>query len=78
MPTSISAERSFYVLDRVKTKLRNQMGDERMSDLIMLASCPEIVETIDLISLFNKFVAKTDCTGKRLAFFGKFLPSDFH
>ena len=53
MPTSISAERSFSVLDRVKTKLRNAMGDERMSSLAMLKVCPDMVENINVISLHS-------------------------
>ena len=58
MPTSISAERSFSVLDRVKTKLRNSMGDERMSNLVMLSFYPEMASSIDIASLRNKFVPK--------------------
>ena len=40
MPTSMSSERSFSVLDRVKTKLRNAMGNERILNLEMLTFYP--------------------------------------
>ena len=76
MPTSISAERSFSVLDRVKTKLRNKMGDERMTNLIIFSFYPEMVETIDLIALRNKFVSQTSYTNKRESLFGKFTSCD--
>ena len=76
MPTSISAERSFSVLDRVKTKLRNSMGDERMSNLSILATCPDVVGNMDVTPLCNKFVCETSYTGKRLTLFGNFVSSD--
>ena len=76
MPTSMSAERSFSALARVKTKLRNSMCDERMNDLVTLAFCPGMVASIDLISLCNKFVAATHLTSTRERLFGKFVPSD--
>ena len=76
MPTSISAERSFSVLDRVKTKLRNSMGDERMSNLSILATYPDMVENMDVTSLCNKFVCETSYTSRRLTLFGKFVSSD--
>ena len=76
MPTSISAERSFSVLDRVKTKLRNSMGDERMSNLSILATYPDMVENMDVVSLCNKFACETSYTSRRLTLFGKFVSSD--
>ena len=76
MPTSISAERSFSALARVKTKLRNSMCDERMSDLVTLAFHPDMVASINLISLRNKFVAATHLTSTRERLFGKFVLSD--
>ena len=49
MPTSASAERAFSKLGLVHTKLRNNSGDKRTSDLVVLSSSPEMVESIDLI-----------------------------
>ena len=71
--TSISGERTFSTLDRVKTKLRNCMGDERMSDLVLLESYPEMVATIDLVPLWNEFIAATSYTNAREKLFGKFV-----
>ena len=76
MPTSISAERSFSVLDRVKTKLHNSMGDKRMSNLMMLSFYPEMVNSIDIISLCNKFVSQTQYTSRRETLFRKFVEED--
>ena len=76
IPTSIRAERSFSVLDRVKTKLHNSMGDERISNLVMLSFYPEMVNSIDIISLCNKFVSQTQYTSRRETLFGKFVEED--
>lgn len=43
-PNSASAERSFSKLDSIKTKLRNQMADERMNNLVVLKSYPGLLE----------------------------------
>ena len=76
MPTSMSAERVFSALDRVRTKLRNNMGDKRLSDLVMLNFYPEMVDDMDVINICNIFVSRTSHTNKRDALFGKFVPSD--
>ena len=73
MPTSISAECSFSVLARMKTKLRSTMCDERMNDLVTLAFCLDMVKSIDLISLSNKFVTATHHTSTREKLFEKFF-----
>ena len=65
MPTSISAERVFSTLDRVKTRLRNSMADERLSYLVTCSTCPEMVESVNLVNLCNAFVEKTGKTGIR-------------
>ena len=56
MPTSIGVKHNFSVLDRVKTKLRNSLSDKKMSDLVVLSFYPDMVSSIDIISLCNKFV----------------------
>ena len=76
MPTSMSAERVFSALDRVRTKLRNNMGDKRLSDLVMLNFYPEMVDDMDVINVCNTFVSRTSHANKRDALFGKFVPSD--
>ena len=76
MPTSISAERSFSALDRIKGKLRNCMGDERLNDQMQLTFNPDLAKTIDLVALCNRFVSATSYKGTREKCFGKFVPSD--
>ena len=76
MLISISAEHSFLALARVKTKLRNSICDKRMNDLVTLSFYHGIVESIDLISLCNKFVAATHLTSIRERLFSKFVLSN--
>ena len=70
MSTSISTERSFSVLDRVKTKLQSYMGYERMSNLAILTTYPDMVENVDVIALRKKFACETSCTSRRIKLFG--------
>ena len=76
MPTSISAEILVLVLARVKTKLYNSIGNDRMLDLCILASYPNMVEDINLIDLCNVFLNETSYTGRRNILFGKFVLDD--
>jgi len=77
MPTSISAERDFSTMDRVKTRLRNCMADERLNNLMMCSTYPEMVESVNLVNLCNKFIEKTEQTRIRKNHFGKFTLQDF-
>ena len=52
------------------------MCNKRMNDLVTLSFYHYMVESIDLISLCNKFVAATHLTSTRERLFGKFVPSD--
>lgn len=47
-----------------------------MSNLVVLNSYPELVSKIDLVKMCNKFVSKTQCTGRRESLFGKFVEID--
>ena len=76
MPTRISAERSFSVLDRVKTKLRNSMGDDRIFNLPILATHSDMVENMGVVALCNKLMCETSCTSRRLMLFDKCASSD--
>ena len=40
----------------VYTRLQNSSRDKRIIDLVTLSLIPRIVESIDLIKLFNRFV----------------------
>ena len=46
--TSAEAERSFSTMNRVKTKLRNRLSDERTSDLTLLAHEADVTKSLDL------------------------------
>ena len=52
------------------------MGDQRISNLVLLKSYPDLIEKMDLIKVLNKFVNKTKCTNRREQLFRKFIPSD--
>ena len=51
--TNSTSERSFSALRRVKTYLRNTMGQERLNNLMVLHVHKEITDKLDLISIAN-------------------------
>ena len=59
-PISCSAECVFSVLDRVKTKLRNNIGNAKISHLVTLNFYPVMVDSIDLIYFCNNFIKKSN------------------
>ena len=59
MSTSISAKCIFSIFDRVKSKLRNSLSNEKMSNLVIINFYPDMVLMIDIISLCNKFAQQT-------------------
>ena len=77
MPTNISAERVFSTLDRIKTRLRNRMTDERLNNLVICSTYPEMVESVSLVNLCNAFVENTEKMKIRKNHFGKFTLKDF-
>ena len=64
-PTTSSTEILFSGLNRVKTDLRNMMGDDRMSDLTFIH-----------MKIYNKCVYKNSHTNKRVKLFVKCVPKD--
>ena len=58
--TVCSAERSFSALKRIKTRLRNTMGDKRLSDLAVIAIEIRLVETLDIEIIIDRFAASKD------------------
>ena len=46
MSVSIDTKWVFSVLNQVKTKLRNNIGDDWMSNLVMMNSYPGIVQNM--------------------------------
>ena len=57
--SSSEAERSFSCMNRVKTKLRSLLSDERTSDLTLCSMEREITMSLDIDSLITKFAEKT-------------------
>ena len=53
--SSAEAERSFSTMKRVKTALRNRLGDEKMSNLCLLSAERDITKKLDINVLIDKF-----------------------
>ena len=63
--TSVVSERSFSTLKRIKSYLRNSIGQERLSSLAILSIEKELTISIDIDQIIDKFASKN----RRLAFF---------
>ncbi len=68
--TNASSERSFSALRRVKSYLRNTMGQERLNHLMVLHVHRDITDSLDMISVANEFVADSE---HRSQIFGTFV-----
>lgn len=53
--TSVENERTFSCMKRVKTYIRTRCGDERLSDLLVLAILQEEVKRVDVEKVINIF-----------------------
>jgi hypothetical protein len=53
--TSVTAERTFSAMKRIKTHLRNTMGQERLSSLSLIQVEKELTKSIKLESVIDKF-----------------------
>ena len=67
--TTATAERSFSVLRRLKTWLRNTMTQERMNNLLLLHVHKTITDALDLREIAEKFATVNE---QRQNFFGSF------
>ena len=56
--SSAEVDRSFSTMKWVKTSLRNRLGDEKMSDLCLLAAERDITKRLDTDILIDKFNEK--------------------
>ena len=56
--STASVERFFSTLKLVKTHIRTAMGDERLSNLMLMATEPTFVKNVDLESLVDMFAEK--------------------
>ena len=53
------------------------MRDDRLNNLVLYTIYPDMVESVNLVNLCNKFTNKTKHTGIRQKLFGKFTQEDF-
>ena len=54
--STASNERFFSTLKRVKSFIRSTMGDERLMNLMLMASEQEFIKSLKLSELVDKFV----------------------
>ena len=71
--TNAESERGFSTMRRLKNYLRSTMGDNRLDNLMVLCIHKESLGQIDMVKVFNEFVAKK-ITKRRL--FGVFSKED--
>ena len=64
--TSVSAERAFSVLKRIKTWLRNSMEQSPLSSLGILSIEKEFLKEINIEDIIDQFASKRD---RRMKFF---------
>jgi hypothetical protein len=55
--TNCSAERSFSLLKRIKTSLRNSLGEERLGSLAVLNFNNDLVAPLSFESVIKEFAA---------------------
>ena len=65
--TSATAERSFSTMRRIKTYLRQTMGQKRFNDVMLLHIHKQRTDQIDLKSVAQAFVMAND---ERIRYFG--------
>ena len=68
--TNATSERSFSALRRVKSYLRNTMGQERLNSLMVLHVHKELTDELNLKDVANEFVSRCE---SRLTLYGRFL-----
>lgn len=71
--TNAISERSFSALRLVKTYLRSTMNQDRLNHLMLLYVHKHLTDNLDLISIANDFVSKSE---HRLTSFGRFQHGD--
>ena len=67
--TNSTSERSFSAMRRVKSYLRSTMNQERLNSLMILHVHKDQTDVLDLPSVANEFVNKSE---RRTHVFGKF------
>ena len=67
--TNATSERSFSALRRVKSYLRNTMGQKRLNSLMVLHVHKDLTDKLNLKDVANEFVGAAEC---RLSMYGKF------
>ena len=66
--TSVTAERSFSTLRRLKSYLRSTMSQKRLNHLVLLHTHKDSTTNFDLRLIANDFISKNN---RRIQFFGK-------
>jgi len=67
--SNASSERAFSVLRRLKTWLRNTIGQKRLTHLGLMTTSRDIVQNLDRKKLINDFVERTE---ERRSVYGSF------
>ena len=67
--TNATSECSFSALSRVKSSLRNTMGQERLNSLMILHVHKGLTDKLNMKDVANEFVGAAEC---RLSIHGKF------
>jgi len=67
--TNASAERAFCILRRLKTWLRNAMGQKRLTHIGLMATSRDILLKLDRNKLMKEFVERNEA---RRYVFGSF------
>ena len=67
--TNATSEHSFSALRRVKSYLRNTMGQKRLNTLMVLHVHKDLTDKLNLKDVANEFVGAAEC---RLSMYGKF------
>lgn len=68
--TNSTSERFFSAMRHVKSYLRSTMNQERLNSLMILDVHRDLTDVLDLSSVANEFVSKSE---NRTHVFGKFL-----
>ena len=75
---TVSAERSFSALRRVKTYLRSRMMQERLNNVMLLHCHINKTESLDMSAIMKDFVSSNDARNKVLRVANQFKSCVLH
>lgn len=67
--TSVTSERSFSSLRRLKSYLRSTMGQKRLNNLAVMLAHREILDALDLRPIINDFISRSSVRRSTFALF---------